>query len=286
MRRGALLALPANAHAVARGIGGAVIFVSAALLTALALDMWRVLRVKRRARIVGRLAVRSARLAESPAVGTPTAIGYRHPAVVIPERFRTRLAEIEWQAVLAHETAHLARRDDWGKAVQSIVQRAGWWLPGLWLLGGALDLEREVAADARAVAAIDPRAYAACLLRLATGCRHGRLAPAFARRTHVAVRIERLLRPPVGTAPAGRAAVLGGSAALVVATVAAAVLLVPGFSEPAARPLAARATLPRVAATARIPARRVSAAGGIPAAGGGVPVAPSIRTVRAAPVGS
>jgi len=216
----ALLALPALALALS--IGGV-------LLAELAFDVVKLRRVKRGAAPLGTLAVRRARIGTSGTVSTPTAIGYLHPAVVLPEDFRTRVDALEWEAVVAHECAHLARRDDWAKALQSAVLRVGWWLPGLWLLGRALDLERELASDERAACETGARRYAACLLRLATDRCTGALAPAFgARRSHVAIRVERLLRPVADGGPVLRAVALGAFTAAAFALVAVAVLAVPG----------------------------------------------------------
>ena len=262
------------------------VVVAAALLASLAVDVARVLRVKRAAATVARLDVRGARLAISPAVATPTTIGYLHPAVVVPEGFRDRLGSDEWSAVMAHERAHLVRRDDWVKALQSIAVRACWWLPGLWILARALDLEREVASDERAAAVSGARAYATCLLRLAT-CGRDSLAPAFARRTHVAMRIERLVRPAGAFHPVARAAALGAATACAIGAVSIAVLAVPASGPapaprrvarvvhaPAARPETQPRTAIRVAPVHKNP-RLASAA--LP-----VPVAPPLPA-RATP---
>jgi Zn-dependent protease with chaperone function len=215
-----LLASPLLAALAAIGCG---------LLLGLARDVVRLRRIKRRAEPLGILDVRRARLGSSPKVVTPTAIGYLHPAVVVPDGFGRRVDEAEWAAVVAHECAHLTRWDDWAKALQSAVLRAGWWLPGLWMLSRALDLERELASDERAAAASGARRYAACLLRLATDRRHDALAPGlWSRRSHVAIRVERLLRPSGGGRPLVRAATLGAATAGVLAVVATAVLAVPG----------------------------------------------------------
>jgi hypothetical protein len=161
-------------------LGGAV---AAALLLELACDLVRLRRIKRGADVLGSVPVRGALIGVSPVVATPTAIGYFHPAVVVPAGFRARVDDGEWDAVIAHECAHLARADDWAKALQSAVMRACWWLPGLWMLGRALDLERELASDERAAHETGPRRYAACLLRLATARgASDALGPALARR--------------------------------------------------------------------------------------------------------
>ncbi len=215
-----LLAFPALVLAAATGV---------ALLIELAFEVVKLRRVKRRAVPLGTVAVRRARIGTSRTVSTPTAIGYVHPAVVLPEGFRARVDDREWEAVVAHECAHLARRDDWAKAVQSAVSRAAWWVPGLWILGRALDLERELASDERAASETGARRYAACLLRLATDRSGGALAPTFAgRRSHVAIRVERLLRPAADGGPLRRAIALGCLTAASFAVVAAALVALPG----------------------------------------------------------
>jgi beta-lactamase regulating signal transducer with metallopeptidase domain len=133
---------------------------------------------------------------------------------------------------LAHERAHLARGDDWGKALQSALLRCAWWLPGLWILACALDLERELASDELAASGRDRRRYAACLLRLATDRRA--LAPALAtRRTQVAIRVERLLRPDRRTVPIAAALAPVALAASGLAALLAVAVVVP---EPARDP--------------------------------------------------
>jgi Zn-dependent protease with chaperone function len=239
--------------------------IGAVLLFELVFDVVKLRRVKRCAAPLGRVAVRGALIGTSRTVSTPTAIGYLHPAVVLPEGFRARVDDGEYDAVVAHECAHLARRDDWAKALQSAVLRACWWLPGLWVLGRALDLERELASDERAAGEAGPRRYAACLLRLATD-RSSELAPAFGgRRSHVAIRVERLLRPVADGGPLMRAIALGAFTAAAFAVVAAAMLAVPGtaphvtsavqhHSQIVVAHAALRHAVPRVAERIRRPA--------------------------------
>lgn len=201
--------------------------VAVALIVALAVDVVRILRVKREATVLEGLPLRSARLGVSERVSSPTTIGYRHPAVLVPSDFRARVDDGEWDAVVAHECAHLARADDWGKALQNGVCRLGWWLPGLWILGRALDLEREVASDERAAQGRDPRAYAACLLRLATEQRPD-LAPAFSsRRSQLAIRVERLLQPSSGAPRPVRAAGIAAFSGVAAAALAGTIAVVP-----------------------------------------------------------
>ncbi len=257
---------PAAAHAGAASavaiLAGAAT-IAAVLLGGLGLDVVRLRRVKGAATQLGRLGVRGAVLGSSRAVGTPTAVGYLHPAVLVPVDFRDRVDAREWDAVLAHECAHLARGDDWAKALQSAVVRVAWWMPGLWVLANALDLERELASDEQAAGAMGWRDYAACLLRLA-GSAGRASAPAFAaRRAHVAIRVERLLRPVPHRSPLLRAACLGIASAAALAVAAAAVLAVPGARpapasrEPSAHAAAhARAVIVRHRVAHRPPRKR------------------------------
>ncbi len=145
------------------------------------------------------------------------------------------------------------------RPLQSALLRAGWWLPGLWLLGRALDLERELASDERAAGLTGPRRYAACLLRLATD-RGGDVAPAlWGRRAHLAIRVERLLRPSPGAGAMARAAALGAFSAAALAAVLGALLAVPGtrLTGPVAVSRAAAArSIPAAGPTARAAVHR------------------------------
>ncbi len=242
-----LLALPALAVAAV---------VAGALLLGLACDVVRLRRVKRQAVPFGSVAVRGARIGLSRTVTTPTAIGYLHPAVILPDGFRARVDDREWDAVVAHECAHLARGDDWAKAVQSAILRAGWWIPGLWVLSRALDLERELASDERAAAETGARRYAACLLRLATD-RADAVAPAlWARRSHVAIRVERLVRPTSQAAPVVRAAALGAFTAAALGVDRDGRARCPGHRAGRRRRAAARARRRRAPRDAARPAAR------------------------------
>ncbi|MGD0052100.1 MAG: M56 family metallopeptidase [Vulcanimicrobiaceae bacterium] len=227
---------PAHGGASAAGVpeplvaplAGAAALIAFVLLLELGLDIVRLRRIKQRAVPIGASAVRGAPIGVSRRVISPTAIGYFHPAIVVPDGFRDRVDAAEWRAVLHHECAHLRRYDDWAKALQSVLQRAAWWLPGLWVVGRALDLERELASDDEAAAAAGPRRYAACLLRLASSRAADSAAPAlWGHRSQAAIRIERLLRPAAAVSARLRVLGLALSAGLALAIVGAAVLAVP-----------------------------------------------------------
>jgi bla regulator protein blaR1 len=132
-------------------------------------------------------------------VVSPVAVGYLHPAVVMPPGLLRRLEEGELQQVLLHELAHLARYDDW----MALVARGICALLVLHPLSapvlGRIEREREMACDDFVVAQTgSARNYARSLARLhdlrwSTGTRL--LAPGIlGRNSSLADRIEVLLR--------------------------------------------------------------------------------------------
>jgi len=217
--------------------------VTVVLLGDVAFALYRLLLVKRDACVDTGFEVgaRRAPVARSGAVESATAIGYRRPCIVLPAGIEARVDAAELRAIIAHENAHLARYDDWAKAVQAIVVRTLWFAPALWILARRLDLERELASDERVAALVDPRAYAACLLRLAVDVPGRHVAPAAWRgRAQIAVRVEELLRPARRLGAGGAALRLAALAAAIVAGAFGAGGLVPAAG-PSDVPAVARA---------------------------------------------
>jgi beta-lactamase regulating signal transducer with metallopeptidase domain len=120
---------------------------------------------------------RTVRLLISNRVSIPVAIGFQHPAVVLPEALLDRLTPAELDHVLLHELAHIARRDDW----TNLLARIAWAALALhpvaaWVLR-QIDRERELACDDWVVAATGAaRPYAASLARLFELCTSRRSA--------------------------------------------------------------------------------------------------------------
>jgi beta-lactamase regulating signal transducer with metallopeptidase domain len=237
-------ASPASAHGVEHAVAqyaplplfALCVVIASLLLGDLAIDLFKLLRIKAFSRIVEAIPRqhRSARVAASALVQTPTAIGYLHPRIVVPLDLPERVSADELQAIVAHENAHLERYDDWTKALQTAIVRLSWFAPALWALATRMDLERELASDERVLArSFDARVYAGCLVRLAADVRRAHTAPAaWISRSQVAVRVERLLKP------AGRLGWYAGAirvSALVVAigfSGLAALVVVPPAAEP------------------------------------------------------
>lgn len=128
---------------------------------------------------------------ESDRLHVPVTVGSR---VLLPSNWR---AWEPWQlqAVLAHERAHVQRRD-WLLAQLAFLNRAVFWFhPLAWVLERAMAHAAEDACDdAARVHAPDASAYAALLVHFASARPAGaRVAVAMARPSGLSKRVERLL---------------------------------------------------------------------------------------------
>lgn len=91
--------------------------------------------------------------------------GTLRPSLVISPVLLSKLPEAELEAVLAHEVAHLARRDQVTSWIVSLISTLMFYNPFLYPLLKRLSYEREKAADAFAVRLTkSPRALAQGLL--------------------------------------------------------------------------------------------------------------------------
>lgn len=114
------------------------------------------------------------RLLVADGVPSPLSWGWRNPAILIDP---DTLAEPrEADAILAHEIAHVLRRD-WPALLLTRVAAALFWFnPLVWLLDREAVQQAEEAADCAAAARVEPTHYARTLLSLAQV--NGRLIPA------------------------------------------------------------------------------------------------------------
>ena len=141
---------------------------------------------------------RSARILVSSKIKTPIAVGFFHPAIIVPVHLADQLSADELDRVLIHEYAHLARRDDWMNLLGRVIQAILWFHPLAWFILRQISLERELACDDWVVHRTgDARAYAATLLKLSELRLAGR-QPALAsgilgRKPDLSRRIEKLL---------------------------------------------------------------------------------------------
>ena len=92
-------------------------------------------------------------------------LGHR-ACLIVPAEFWPDLEEDQQTALLAHELAHLKRRDHWVRWLDLVVTGLYWWHPVVWLARRGLREAEELCCDAWAVWAVPQgsRRYASALL--------------------------------------------------------------------------------------------------------------------------
>jgi beta-lactamase regulating signal transducer with metallopeptidase domain len=174
------------------------------------LDVRALARIRRRCRPVdtaveGRLRPSTrARLAKSGVrlmvccdVRAAAVLGFGPPIIAVQPALVEHLTDAEFDQVMVHEWAHVARRDALGTLVQRLVHVLAGWHPAVWFAMGRLHVEREMACDEVVVDATgSAKAYAACLTRvagLAQTSRGSHLAVAMLSSPALTRRVMRLL---------------------------------------------------------------------------------------------
>lgn len=157
-------------------------------------------------------------LTTSSELNTPIALGVARPEIVIPLRARTELDPLELRSLLAHELAHLERRDPlWLLALRTLTA-IFWFQPLLFVARRRLIAVGEELCDQRAVERTGLGCeLALCLTRVAEWMRAGR-EPVYASRmagsgSHLGRRVGRLVHGTTGERPV-RGLVAGLPAAL------------------------------------------------------------------------
>jgi len=100
------------------------------------------------------------------------------PVLLWPAGLECRLKADGRRAVLAHELAHLRRRDHWVRRLEMVAAVLHWWNPLFWLARKKLRADAELACDAWATGQADRRAYAEALLEVCSFNPRRRPAPA------------------------------------------------------------------------------------------------------------
>ncbi|MBM4038620.1 MAG: M56 family metallopeptidase [Planctomycetes bacterium] len=128
------------------------------------------------ARLAARLRVtRPVRLLESALVRVPTMIGWLRPVILTPVGFAAGLPVEQVEALLAHELAHIRRRDYLVNLLQSLVETLLFYHPAVWLVSRRVRVERENCCDDLVVACGGERmAYAEALAGAAARAVGGR----------------------------------------------------------------------------------------------------------------
>jgi beta-lactamase regulating signal transducer with metallopeptidase domain len=168
-------------------------------------------------RLVAAMRVKApVRLYESALVRVPTVMGWLRPVVLLPASAITGLRPEQLELILAHELAHVRRRDYLVNLVQTGAETLLFYHPAVWWVSHRMRVEREHCCDDLATAtAGSPVRYARALADLEELCvpRQGDRMPGFtmaATSGSLLSRIARLVAPPRedARAPRGLIAVL------------------------------------------------------------------------------
>ncbi|MHA6249483.1 M56 family metallopeptidase [Pontibacter sp. CAU 1760] len=108
------------------------------------------------------------RLMESALVQVPMAIGIAKPVILLPIGAVTGLRPEQVEAVLAHELAHILRKDYLVNLLQTAIDTLFFYHPAMWWVSGVMRAERENCCDDMAIALCgDTLTYARTLAQLA-----------------------------------------------------------------------------------------------------------------------
>ena len=108
-------------------------------------------------------------LKESPTVRVPLVIGHWRPTIILPTEMAAAGDEINCDAIVVHELAHIARRDYAWQMLERLVGVALWFHPLFWCAERRLRFIRERVCDAFAVHRIGSASdYIETLLQLAS----------------------------------------------------------------------------------------------------------------------
>lgn len=106
------------------------------------------------------------RLVSSNQTVEPGVFGIVRPVLMWPSGIEERLSAEQIEAILAHEVAHVQRRDNLAAAVHMTVQAVFWFHPLVWWIGARLISERERACDEDVMRhGTPPDVYAESILR-------------------------------------------------------------------------------------------------------------------------
>ena len=148
-------------------------------------------------RLAARLRLAAAfRIVESALVDVPSVIGTIRPVVFLPVAALTSLTPDQIEALLAHELAHIRRRDYAVNIAQTVAEALLFFHPAVWWMSARIREEREHCCDDIAVELCgEPVAYASALAELAAWRTRELALSLGAADGALLARVRRILRP-------------------------------------------------------------------------------------------
>ncbi len=162
----------------------------AAVFARMTRDTWRFGRFARHAKkapdelvaevavVANRLGLRTPAVKKLAGLASPVMWCVGRPVLLWPADLDKQVTGDGRRAVIAHELAHLRRRDHWVRRLEMLAAVAHWWNPIFWLARRRLRADAEWACDEWAAAQADRRAYAEALLAVCSFQPRRRPAPA------------------------------------------------------------------------------------------------------------
>lgn len=111
-------------------------------------------------RIARRLRVRAPEILVVSHLHTPMLWFLGRPKLLLPGSLVHSLGVEAWRGILAHELAHVRRRDHWVRRLELAAGLLWWWNPLYWLTRRRLEAEAELACDEVAVRAFPSGRFA------------------------------------------------------------------------------------------------------------------------------
>ena len=179
------------------------------------------------------------RMLESSLVSTPLTIGWLKPLVIIPTSAFLHLAPHELETIIKHELIHIRRYDYLVNVIQSFVETAFFYHPGVWWISAVVRREREFACDDAVIQSSEDKfTYARALanleqFRISANNKQSQLTLA-ASGGKLTERILRIVEPK-STFPASRTIPLAASFFLLFVTA----VLISAFTRPSDFPVVA-----------------------------------------------
>jgi beta-lactamase regulating signal transducer with metallopeptidase domain len=104
----------------------------------------------------------------SPAAPMPMVIGIWRPTIVLPDPAPASWEQPQWEAILLHEAAHIARGDHWAGLAQRVAVIGFWWCPLVHVMARRLnELRENICDDCALQGTCDRFAYAELLVESA-----------------------------------------------------------------------------------------------------------------------
>lgn len=127
-------------------------------------------------------------------ISGPATFGWLHPVILLPEYF-LELPDEQQEAIIAHEQAHIGRRDWLVALIEEFIRCLFWFHPAVWLILGRIRVTREHVIDQEVVASIGNKGYLEALISIARWRTQlaTTFAPSFLRRRHLATRVSAIL---------------------------------------------------------------------------------------------